>query len=165
MQEDVEHRSIALSIRAAKLTARLLAKAMLAVLRKIRKGINSPHGKQSVKQLAKKDAGMTNIEITDGNIKSFERVARKYGIDFALKKEAGEPPRWLVFFKGRDADAITAAFGEYSKKTLPRVKRPSVRDAVRNPAKQEKSAERGRQPKQRERVKPMVRGGKSGPVL
>lgn len=41
---------------------------------------------------------MSNIEVTDGNIKSFERVARKYGVDFALKKDvSSQPPRYLVF--------------------------------------------------------------------
>lgn len=64
---------------------------------------------------------MTNIEITDGNIKSFERVARKYGVDYALKKDtSGERPRYLVFFKARDADALTAAFKEYTAKGVKR---------------------------------------------
>ena len=44
-------------------------------------------------------------------IKAFEGTAKKYGINFALKKDATEnPPRYLVFFKGRDADVLTAAF-------------------------------------------------------
>lgn len=72
----------------------------------------------------------SNIEITDGNIKSFERVARKYGVDFALKKDTtSQPPRYLVFFKSRDADALTAAFAEYSGKVVKRQfqEKPSVR--------------------------------------
>ena len=63
--------------------------------------------------------GVQNIEITDKNIKSFERVARKYGVDFALKKDP-EQGRYLVFFKARDADALNAAFAEYTAKTLNR---------------------------------------------
>ena len=31
--------------------------------------------------LVRQGAGVSNIEVTDGNIKSFERVARKYGVD------------------------------------------------------------------------------------
>lgn len=39
-----------------------------------------------MKQLIGQNQGVSNIEITDSNIKSFERVARKYGVDFALKR-------------------------------------------------------------------------------
>lgn len=94
---------------------------------------------------------MTNIEITDGNIKSFEKVARKYGVDFALKRDNGSPPRWLVFFKARDADALTAAFNEFSRDTLKRQNRPSVRETMRNFKKLVKNAVLERQPKQKER--------------
>jgi hypothetical protein len=84
------------------------------------------HGKQSVKEIIGQNQGVSNIEITDKNIKSFESVARKYGVDFAVKKVRGEtPPKYLVFFKARDADALTAAFKEYSAKKV-RQKRPSV---------------------------------------
>lgn len=86
-------------------------------------------GKQTIKQLARQNAGLSNIEITDANIESFERVARKYGVDFALLKDTSlEPPRWLVFFKARDADALTAAFNEFSRGSVNREEeRPSVR--------------------------------------
>ena len=79
----------------------------------------------------KQNAGVSNIEITEGNIKAFESTAKKYGIDFALKKDATEtPPRYLVFFKGRDADALTAAFKEFSAKKLTKDKKPSIRKAL-----------------------------------
>ena len=70
---------------------------------------------------------MTSIEITDKNIKSFERVAKKYGVDFAVQKDKSiTPPKYIVFFKGRDADAITAAFTEFTSKTMKKAERPSV---------------------------------------
>ena len=41
-------------------------------------------------------------------------VARKYNVDFAVKKDkTTEPPKYLVFFKGRDADAVAQAFKEF----------------------------------------------------
>jgi len=128
LQEELEQKTVAITIKAAKLTGRMLAKAIAAVARQMQK---PPRGKQTVKQLARQNAGMTNIEITDGNIKSFERVARKYGVDFALKKDNGSPPRWLVFFKARDTDALSAAFTEFSRDTLKRAERPSVRETMR----------------------------------
>ena len=63
------------------------------------------------------NAGVSNIEITDSNIKAFESTAKKYNIDFSLKKVKGEQTRYLVFFKGRDADVMIAAFQEFSAKS------------------------------------------------
>ena len=124
MQEELEQKSVAISIKAGKLTANLLKKALEKALAEMAKSQKNPkiyNGKQSVKHLVRQGAGVSNIEITDGNIKSFERVARKYGVDFALKKDTtSQPPRYLVFFKSRDADALTAAFAEYSGKVVKR---------------------------------------------
>ena len=84
-------------------------------------------GKQSVKQLVGQGHGVTNIEISDKNIKDFESIARKYGVDFAVVKDAtATPPKHLVFFKARDTDAITAAFKEYSAKQLVKSTKPSM---------------------------------------
>ena len=79
----------------------------------------------------KQNASVSNIEITKDNIKTFESTAKKYGIDFALKKDSTEtPPRYLVFFKGRDADALTAAFKEFSAKKLTQEQKPSIRKLI-----------------------------------
>lgn len=113
------------------MTANVLKSAISKYLayrkEKARQGPVKPCGKQSVKQLVGQDQGVTNIEITDKNIKGFERIARKYGVDIALKKDkTGEIPKYLVFFKARDADALTAAFKEYTAKTDRKKERPSV---------------------------------------
>jgi hypothetical protein len=138
MQEDIEHRSITLAINTTKMTARALKNAILKYLNHSKENnrVNThdsqsqgkqPQGKQSVKKLIGQGQGVSNIEITDRNIKSFERIARKYGVDYALKKDTtGEIPKYLVFFKARDADALTAAFKEYSGKSIKREKKPSV---------------------------------------
>ena len=130
MQEEVEHRTVTLAISTTKLTGRVLKAAIRKLLASWKKGRDSPkipYGKQTVKQLIGQNAGVSNIEVTDSNIKSFERVARKYGVDFALKKDATvRPPKFLVFFKARDADALTAAFQEFTAKTVRKAERPSI---------------------------------------
>ena len=133
MQEEVENKTVALAINVTKLTARELRAAMLKYMEAQKNKIKSrdspeiPHGKQSVKSLANQNQGMTSIEITDKNIKSFERVARKYGVDFAVQKDKSViPPKYIVFFKGRDADAITAAFTEFTATAVKKAARPSV---------------------------------------
>lgn len=134
MQEETNEKTIALYIKTGKLTAQQLQKAMKALLAQMKKQHDRqkiPHGKQTLKQLMKQNAGVSNIEITEGNIKAFESTAKKYGIDFALKKDSTEtPPRYLVFFKGRDADALTAAFKEFSAKKLNKEQKPSIRKAL-----------------------------------
>ena len=134
MQEETNEKTIALYIKTGKLTAQQLQKAMKALLAQMKKQHDKqkiPHGKQTLKQLMKQNAGVSNIEITEGNIKAFEQTAKKYGIDFALKKDSTEiPPRYLVFFKGRDADALTAAFKEFSAKKLNKEQKPSIRKAL-----------------------------------
>lgn len=131
MQEEVENRTVSLAIRSTKLTADVLKKAITKYLayRKEKskaKSVTKPAGKQTVKELIGQNQGVSNIEITEKNIKGFDRVARKYGVDYAVKKDtSGEIPKYLVFFKARDADALTAAFTEFASKEKNREK-PSV---------------------------------------
>ena len=129
MQDQVNEKVVAVSIKTTKLTASVLQAAIKQVLAKMKaqRG-KQPRGKQTLKQLMKQNTGISNIEITDSNIKDFTATAKKYGIDFALKKDATEtPPRYLVFFKGRDADVLTAAFKEFSAKKLTKEKKPSIK--------------------------------------
>ena len=136
MQEEVEQRTVTLAVSTSKMTANVLKSAISKYLAyrkdKAKNGPVKPCGKQSVKKLVQQDKGVTNIEITDKNIKDFERIVRKYGVDFALKKDkTGEIPKYLVFFKARDADALTAAFKEYTAKTDRKKERPSVLQKLR----------------------------------
>ena len=132
MQDEINEKTIALYIKTGKLTAQVLQKAMKSLLSQGKKQLSKPpQGKQTLKQLMKQNTGVSNIEITEGNIKAFESTAKKYGIDFALKKDSSEtPPRYLVFFKGRDADVLTAAFKEFSAKKLTQEQKPSIRRAL-----------------------------------
>ena len=136
MQEEVTNKTVALCIRTTKLTADVLKSAMRAYLRshsqksnekkqaKIQKKNQPKQGKIKVKELAAQNAGMTNIEITNKNIRSFEKYARQYGVNFALKKDRTKDPP--VFFKGRDQDAINAAFREFSAKSIQKANKTSI---------------------------------------
>ena len=132
MQDKVNEKVVSLAIKTSKLTAGVLQSAIKALLKKGKGQLTkAPHGKVTMRQLMKPGEKVTNIEITDANIKAFESTAKKYGIDFALKKDVTEsPPRYLVFFKARDADALTAAFKEFSAKKLSREQKPSIRKAL-----------------------------------
>ena len=136
MQEEVEQKSLTLTVNAAKMTARLFRAAIAKyVAHKKEKKHDAQTGvryvgRQSVKKLVGQNQGVSNVELSGEDVKAFERVARKYGVDYAVKKDrSSSPPKYLIFFKGRDADALTAAFTEYTSKKVKKAEkteRPSV---------------------------------------
>ena len=129
MKEEVTQKTIALAISTTKMTSAVLAKALRKLLEEQKnKSHQLPKGKQTLKNLMKQNTAISNLEITNDNIKAFSSTAKKYGLDFSLKKDSStDPPRYLVFFKGRDADVMTAAFQEFTAKRLSQEKKPSIR--------------------------------------
>ena len=136
MQEEVENRTVNLMISTSKLTGRTLVAAFRKYCQhrakvKAGKAAEGDHGKMSVEKLIRKDQGAQQIDIAKSGIKDFERVLNKYGVDYAIRKDVSQdPPRFMVFFKARDADVLTAAFKEYSAKLACKEKRPSVLKAL-----------------------------------
>ncbi len=90
MQEEVTHGAVTLIVKGARLTEQTLEQAVKKFLEEVQKSKQPKiyRGKQTLKQLAGQNAGLANIEVTDQNIKAFSRVAKKYHVDFALKKVA-----------------------------------------------------------------------------
>ena len=149
MQDEVNTKVIALVIKGGRISAEVLEKALkkfVEEIEKAQKQASRPktyRGKQSIKHLVEQNAAISNIEVTDGNIKSFEHTARKYGIDYALKKDTSEqPPRYLVFFKGRDVDVMPQAFKEFSARTIKQKEKPSLRQKLSRQKEQSKSQHR-----------------------
>ena len=146
MQEEVNHKTVALVVNGTKMTTSILYRAIKKKLqedsykRKNRKNVvqakrqNKQYkGKMSVKKLVSSGQGVSNIEITDKNIKSFEKIARKYGLDFALKKDNSKSnARYIVFFRGKDTDVINQAFKEYVQKNLERAKKPPIKKRLQH---------------------------------
>lgn len=145
MQEEVTGKSVAVIIKGAKISEKVLEKALGKLLEAQKNKQPKVHrGKQTLKQLAGQNTGLANIEITDKNIKAFTAVAKKYHVDFALKKDTtAEKPRYMVFFKSRDADAITAAFQEFAAKKMAREEKPTIRERLAKA--KDKAAQRAEQ--------------------
>ena len=118
MQEEVENRTLTLVVSGTKFTGRLFKAAISKYMahrreKKLEKQRSrdspvTPKGKQTVKQL----------------------IGQNQGVDYAVKKDrSASPPKYLIFFKARDADALTAAFTEYTGKKVKKAEkteRPSV---------------------------------------
>ena len=132
MQEEVTQKTIAFSIKSAKLTIQVLQAAARKFLETQNKGKTKlHHGQQSLKQLKKHGAALSNIEITEANIGAFKPCAKKYGVDFALRKDkTTQPPHYVVIFKSKDADNLEQAFREFTAKTLSKEQRPSIRKVL-----------------------------------
>ena len=149
MQEEVTQKTIALVIRTSKLTTGTLKAAMKMYLDHRKQNTQKTHGKTSVKRLVGDGVGASSIEVTDSNIKSFERVARKYNVDFAVKKDKTvSPPKYMVFFKGKDADVVAQAFKEFVYGNEKRKGRTSIRqklNRLKNAVTQDKNRERSRE--------------------
>lgn len=159
MQEEVTGKSVALIINGAKMSEQVLEKALQKFLETQKNKSPKIHrGKQTLKQLAGQNAGLANIEISDKNIKAFTHVAKKYHVDFALKKDTTtEQPRYLVFFKSRDTDAITAAFQEFASRKMGRDEKPSIRERLAQ-AKEQAAQKVEHRALDREKVKVKERG-------
>jgi len=91
----------------------------------------------------------TNTIPIEGDKGLFEKVARKWNVDYAFHKTG--PDKYLLLFKSGQADSITAAFAEYSSEVMKRAKdkRPPVMEVMKKAAER---AERER-PKHKERTR------------
>ena len=77
----------------------------------------SVHGKMKVSELVGEGSAASTIDISNGTIRTFEKTAAKYGVDFAVKKDKScEPPKYTVIFKAKDKELIARAFVEYTQK-------------------------------------------------
>lgn len=132
-EEEVANKVVALTTNATKMTVTALKNMLEKYIDEQKcKSPKIYKGKQSVKHLVCSGAKLTNIEITDQNIKSFSKIARKYGVDFALKKDQSQTkPKYFVFFKAKDVDVLTAAFKEFTHSQLNKSAKPSIREQLK----------------------------------
>ncbi len=149
MQEEVENKTVTLIINSTKFSGRVLKSAIskylahrsakhrekkmdkkaekrAAQVKKEGYGNVVHHGKQSVKALIAQNQGVSNMDVSDKDLKGFEKIARKYNVDYAVRKTKGHPPKYLVFFKARDNDALISAMEEYTRKKEYKKDHPSI---------------------------------------
>ena len=145
MQEEVENKTVNLAIRSSKVTAQVLYKGLKAfanhqkqkAAKKAATKDEPIKGEQSVKELIGQGQGVSSLPIGDEGVKDFKKICNKYGVDFAVVEDKTvEPPLYTVFFKAKDADAITQVLKEYSanqvkKKQKAATKKPSILDKLK----------------------------------
>lgn len=135
MQEYTNEKMMALVLRSTKFTARTLEKAVSMYLRhhaqKKADPQNTRHGKMKVGKLLGLDQGAATIELKDDGLKDFNKSMKRYNVDYAIKKDKTvEPPKYIIFFKSRDKDAIAEAFKDYVHRHDKRAERPSLHERL-----------------------------------
>ena len=103
-------------------TARQVIKSLDKVSQKLKKQMladkeKASTGKMPVKKLIKQGKGAQKIELDGEDIHLFNRLAKKYGVDYAVVKDK-EAGTYKIFFKAQDADAISDLVADYTKRTL-----------------------------------------------
>ena len=113
--ESGTRKTIDLSVKAEKITSDVLRSAMQEFL----SGKADKKGRMTYKQLqAKSPSKLDSIEVNDSNIGDFLNTARKYDIDFALKRDKStSPPTYHVFFSAAKTEDFKRAFTEYTDKS------------------------------------------------
>ena len=81
--------------------------------------IHPTKGKQSVRTLIRQGQGVSSVPLADEGLKDFQKIAKKYGVDFAVVKDKNvNPPVYTIFFKAKDMDAVTKILQDYSEKQM-----------------------------------------------
>lgn len=127
----MESRTVTLTVNAAKFSGRVLKAAIakyLAHLKeaKLEKGRNAPqpYGRVTMAELQKQYGDLRSINIDDNNTRQFERIARKYRVQYKVCRL--EKGKYQIFFKAPNDEAMQAAFKAYAVQKLKKAQRPSV---------------------------------------
>ncbi|MDE7363720.1 MAG: PcfB family protein [Ruminococcus sp.] len=117
MANDFEYgtrKTIALTVQAEKITADIFKLALSEFL----DGNSQKKGRMTFRQLENKSpSGLEKIDVNSGNIGDFLDTARKYDVDYALKRDKStNPPTYHIFFSASKTDNFKKAFAEYADK-------------------------------------------------
>ena len=161
MQEEVENRTVNLAVSTTKLTARNLIRAFRWYLmhrdrKRLNKQMKHPfkEGKQSVEDLLKAGVSTDKIELPDGSAKDFCKTAKKFGVDYAIREDkTSDPPRYVVFFKGKDTEVLDQVVKEYNAKANEKQKKQSVREELKAEKQKAKAEAKENRAKAKEKAK------------
>lgn len=137
-------KTIDLSVKSKDFTVDVLKSAMNDFL----SGKSQKKGRVSMKKLSEHSGKLENVEIK--GIEDFLNVAKKYDIDFAVKKES-DSDTFHVFFQAGKMEDFKRAFGEFADKKQNELLNPRAeitRQQIKDMAKQV-----AHEPKKKEKVR------------
>lgn len=133
MQEEIEKKTLNLAVSMTRLSVRTALKAIKLFISKgsgyVRKKRST--GKQSVKQLLKNPSSITSIDVLATDLRDMKRLGRKYGVDFAIKKDRSSyPAKYILFFRANSKEAMASLYKEMYELKLSKNSRPSIMDKL-----------------------------------
>ena len=146
MSDEVGNRTVNLAVSTTRMTARSLIRGIRWYLisrnqKRMREEMNRnfKEGKQSVSELVKAGVSTDKIELPDGSAKDFCKTAKKYGVDYAIRKDkTRNPPRYVVFFKAKDSEVLDQVVKDYNAKNNKKKQKDKEKQSVREQLKAEK---------------------------
>ena len=146
--ENGTRKTIDISVKAEKMTADILKSALQDFL----SGKAEKKGRMTYRQLQEKSVSkLDSIEVSDRNIGDFLKTARKYDVDFALKRDKNNPPTYHVFFSAAKTEDFKRAFSEYIGKGQGKKRGEFTREQMQQQA--QKIRNKPRKQKQREKTR------------
>ena len=131
MQEYTTERTLNLCVGTTRLSGRLIAAAYRAHQMKKYHGGSLKHGKQKLKNLLKHGRETDTVEVATDDMKDFKKVAKQYGVDYAIRKDTTfDPPKYYVFFKSADVNVLTAMMKEVARRQQIRSEKDSVHERL-----------------------------------
>lgn len=137
VNREVVDKTVSISFRAASFTIGTFNRAIKSYLQEIERqnkpnAKKEPHGKMSLDKLVSLGAGANSIEMKKEDMKDFEKVAKKYQVDYAIRVDKSvDPPKYHIFFKGKDLDVISQVLREYTANQEKRKERVSLRERLK----------------------------------
>ena len=152
MNEEVSDRTVQLAVKAAHLSERFFVRVLDKYMKEVRSAVSNRRterkskdhtptkGEQTVKELVGQGQGVSSMEVSDSGIRNFKKIANRYGVDFAIVKDKdSNPPRFTVFFKAKDADAINQVLSEYGAEAKKRKEKAEKQAEKKAPEKKRES--------------------------
>ena len=144
-------KTIDISMKAEKITSDVLKTA----LQEFMSGNAEKKGRMTYRQLQEKSISkLDSVEISELNIGDFLKTARKFDIDYALKKDISTTPNtYHVFFSAAKTEDFRKAFSEYLGKGQSRSKKRGefTREQMNESA--ERVSQKPRKQRKRERTR------------
>ena len=134
MQEDVDNKTIALAVKATKITGKLIKEAVVKFLQLCKKGManraQNKSGEVSLDDLRSRNGELNSVVIQDSDTKRLDKVCRKYHVRYSVFKKDND--QFIILFKSPDAESMRYAMEEFAENKPTLTAEKSVREKLKN---------------------------------
>lgn len=121
MQEHIQERTVAVSVRALKLGGRGLLKLLGLLIRALKqiKQDQKLNGKIKYKDLVRMGGGVTGTEVHTEDTAILDKICHKHGLRYSLRKDITEhPPKWTLWCESKNVEVLQQVQKELAAKVM-----------------------------------------------